>query len=52
MKDEDPNTFMFGDKEVTIFRAKEPYKIPWNKNGVEYIVATYADESGDDYYEV
>ncbi|RCV41030.1 hypothetical protein SETIT_9G103100v2 [Setaria italica] len=51
IKDEDPNKLMFGDKEVTIFRVKEPGKIPWKEVGVEYIVEARADKSSADYYE-
>nr|CAB3493330.1 unnamed protein product [Digitaria exilis] len=50
IKDEDPNILMFGDKEVTILRIKEPDKIPWSKTRADYIVTACADESDADYY--
>ncbi|CAN6281509.1 unnamed protein product [Urochloa humidicola] len=50
IKDEDHNTLMFGDKEVTIFRVKESRKIPWKEAGAEYIVEARADQSSADYY--
>ncbi|KAF8675433.1 hypothetical protein HU200_047803 [Digitaria exilis] len=43
---------MFGDKEVTILRIKEPDKIPWSKTRADYIVTACADESDADYYKV
>ncbi|CAN6309462.1 unnamed protein product [Urochloa humidicola] len=50
IKDEDHNTLMFGDKEVTIFRVRESHKIPWKEVGAEYIVEARADESSADYH--
>lgn len=37
-KMKEPNTLMFDEKEVTLFRINEPDRIPWNNTSVEYIV--------------
>ncbi|KAL6843524.1 hypothetical protein ACP4OV_026586 [Aristida adscensionis] len=44
------NTLLYGEKEVTIFRIKEPDIVPWGETGAEYTVTAYVDQSRADYY--